>query len=115
MKNLKNTIVGIGIAALAMGTGPARAQSNANRTESVNFADLNLGQSGGQASFEHRIKAAASRVCSNDGQFDLQSVLASHKCYTAAVTDGMSQMKQVIASRDTGVKLAASSLVIRAK
>jgi UrcA family protein len=115
MTNLKAAISAVGLLSIAICSAPAIAQGDSNRKEQVSFVDLDVGQNAGKISLEQRIRSAAARVCSSDGEFDFTSVLASHRCYQTAVSNGLSQMSQMIASRKSGTYLASTTLVIRGR
>jgi len=61
----------------------------------VSFGDLDLNSREGRAVLERRIRSAAEALCSNEGDRTLDSALAGHACFKAAVADGLQQMDKL--------------------
>jgi UrcA family protein len=100
--------------AIALGSTSAIAQDVPSAR--VRFADLDLGSGAGQAALYQRIQAAATHVCDvYSGTKGLENFTAGRACYKAAVADGMTQMNKLVAARDSGTFLAASSIIISAR
>lgn len=83
-------------------------------SEMVSFADLNLGSAAGQTRLVQRIRGAADHVCSDANKTGIEFLLY-RGCFNVAVGNGIAQMHQVMAARDSGAPLAATALIIRAK
>lgn len=86
------TIV-IALTALASIGGAAHAQpilidGNLVRTSQVQVADLNLASAAGRSTAVQRIRGAAAEVCSNEGDRSVDSLVAVHDCFHAAVEAG---------------------------
>jgi UrcA family protein len=82
------------------------------RTERVSYADLNLTSRSGTASLERRVREASGRVCEMGGTQTLDEFAISSRCYSTAVADGLRQMNEVVATKNSGAILAATALTI---
>lgn len=71
--------------------GPAAAQADTARSQSVVYGDLNLGKTAGRAALESRIKAAARSVCTS-GSDDLRSRTDEARCIRTAIAGAKSQL-----------------------
>ena len=99
------------VSALALIATPAVAQDS-TASERIAYSDLNLGSAGGKATLEQRIRAAASRVCeTGSGEQSLRETLAGRACYQTSIADGLHQMDQLIAARNSGTVMAATIVV----
>ena len=67
----------------------------------------------GEATLEQRIRAAASRVCSTGStEQSLADNLAGRVCFKTSVADGLHQMDQLIAARNSGTTMAAAVTIV---
>jgi UrcA family protein len=114
---MKNLALFIAIAAL--GSGVATAQSivvqAAAPSQTVSFADLNLGSPQGVSRLTHRIRSAASDICLESNIGDLKTRVARSACYKRATSGGLAQMQQILAARNVGVQTAATTLTVSAR
>lgn len=116
---MKSIIVAICAATLVSGAAAAKnptivVSPTPLPSETVSFADLNLGSPAGQLVLQRRIHSAAGRVCFVDGDRSIDNYMLSNRCFKAALADGLNQMNTAIANRDSGTGLAAATLIIRA-
>jgi UrcA family protein len=61
----------------------------------VNFSDLDLNSREGRAVLERRIHSAAETLCSTEGDRTLDTAMANHDCFKAALADGLQQMDRL--------------------
>ena len=61
----------------------------------VSFSDLDLNSPEGRAVLERRLHSAAEALCSSEGDRTLDTALANHACFKAAVADGLQQMDKI--------------------
>ncbi|KPF69805.1 hypothetical protein IP88_11515 [alpha proteobacterium AAP81b] len=72
-------------ACLSVAAGPANAETaTATRSEVVRTADLNLAAPAGRATFDARVRAAATRVCGSQPS-DLASRAVHNDCVKSAI------------------------------
>lgn len=83
----------VGTAAYAR---PAAVVPEPDRAAHVRLFDLDLASADGRAVLEQRIRAAAQRLCSIDGDRTADFVLGGRSCYHAAVADGLRQMDNIV-------------------
>ena len=83
-------------------------------TEMVSYADLNLGSVAGQNRLVQRIRGAADHVCADAEKTGIE-YLVYRACFKSAVGNGIQQMEQLLADRESGAPLAAAALIIRPK
>jgi UrcA family protein len=100
--------------AISLSATPAIAQDfSSTPSEKISYGDLDLASAGGQATLEQRIRAAASRVCNNgSAEQSLQENLAGRVCFKTSVADGLHQMDQLIAARNSGAPMAAAVTIV---
>jgi UrcA family protein len=93
---------------------PALAQDfGSTPSEKIAYGDLDLGSPGGKATLEQRIRAAASRVCrTGSNEQSLADNLAGRVCFKTSVADGLHQMNQLIAARNSGATMAAAVTIV---
>lgn len=104
MKTPKIATVATAALALAFTTSPALATSGEVHTKDVEFADLNLSSSEGQARLERRIESAARSVCSvheNRTGTRLRSPELS-TCLANARASGKKQMATIVSDQRRG-------------
>ena len=99
--------------AISLLSTPAIAQDfGSTPSEKISYGDLDLASVGGKATLEQRIRAAATKVCqSTSNEQTLQDNLAARVCFKTSVADGLHQMDQVIAARNSGAVMAAAIVV----
>jgi UrcA family protein len=99
--------------AVSLFATPAIAQDfGSTPSEKISYGDLDLSSAGGKATLEQRIHAAASRVCSTgSNEQSLADNLAGRVCFKTSVADGLHQMDQLIAARNSGTVMAAAIVV----
>lgn len=84
-------IVAAATAGFAALVPPAGAQE---ATATVSYAGLDLGSAAGMATMEHRVAAAATRVCGiSTTVIDLGTRVAQAKCRKAAIADAMGALQ----------------------
>lgn len=85
-------------AALALVGGKVNASPitvTSSSVAHVSFADLDLNSREGRAVMERRIHSAAEALCSSEGDRTLNTALANHACFKAALADGLQQMDKL--------------------
>jgi UrcA family protein len=100
--------------AVSLFATPAVAQDfGSTPSEKISYGDLDLASAGGKATLEQRIRAAAGRVCrSGSNEQTLQDNLAGRVCFKTSVADGLHQMDQLIAARNSGATMAAAVTIV---
>jgi len=92
---------------------PVLAQDFGSTPEKIAYGDLDLGSPGGKATLEQRIRAAASRVCrTGSNEQSLADNLAGRVCFKTSVADGLHQMNQLLAARNSGATMAAAVTIV---
>ena len=85
-----------GIAALALSTSLVAYSASAEpkaKTQTVNFADLDLSKAAGAQTLYKRIKAAARHVCGPiDNYTFVTPAKAFRECYDKAIADAVAQI-----------------------
>lgn len=94
-----------GAATLAL--SPVHADLGAPRTQEVRYDDLDLSKPAGQARLERRIALAARIVCGAEDSRSHTSRMAVAECRTGAIADARRAMVEVVAGRESAVRLAA--------
>ena len=113
MKTVAMTLCAAALSSQAIQAKPVIIDAQPVPFERVSFADLNLNAAGGQQRLEARIRAAANRVCSVTNDRNLEVALPQKQCANAAVADGMSQMRTVVARYESTSTLASAGLTVR--
>ena len=96
------------------GSEPVVVPSAPAPFERVSFGDLNLGSADGQATLKGRVRGAARRVCSRNGDHSFDTYITTHSCYDSAYNDGLRQMKEVVTEHNSAAAVATTALTVRA-
>ena len=98
----KNALIAAGLAGLVFAAQPALAQSSHEPAASsevlvqhrlVNYADLDLSSAAGKATFDARLRRAASAVCeANAGPHPLAESMEARRCYRNALQSAQRTM-----------------------
>lgn len=87
----------LGVLVASLFYSPAYADHfDAAATEYVNYGDLDLATNSGRATLEHRLHAAASRLCTDDNRA-VPTAYVDVKCVSASLDRAHAQMTNAIA------------------
>lgn len=86
---------------------PAHAQSDAPRSVSVFFGDLNLKSDAGKAHLARRINVAAREVCGSADVRDFNGMEAMKNCRNEAIATANRGLVEVFAKAETALLVAA--------
>lgn len=81
-------------------------------TARVSYADLNLYSAAGQDRLVRRIHSAAGSICIEAGKQPLSTFIQQHRCFNAALKDGVDQMQRLLSARRSSASLASTVLTI---
>jgi UrcA family protein len=89
--------------------GQAAAQTEAPPQAVVSYADLDLSRATGRAVLQHRIEAAANRVCLGEpSPVDLKATQIFRTCRQAAMSGAQTQLAAIYG----GAKLAQAAITV---
>ena len=107
MNRLIYSALGLGAALIC--TMPAAAQDDVS--VHVSYADLNLANAAGSATFGRRIEAAIVQVCGRKGGINLDRAAVVNSCRAQVGAAAHAQMDRVIANVQQPQTLAAAKVV----
>jgi UrcA family protein len=84
-------------------------------TERVSFADLDISSQAGLGTLRGRIHAAATRVCASNNSEPLVATIESLGCFRRAMIDGSAQIDRILAARNAGTVVAATTVSVTAR
>lgn len=93
----RRSLAAAALAGLALSGSAAFAQTGEVRTsQRVSYSDLDLASAKGQATFEARLRRAASSVCeANYGPHPLSEAMESRRCYRNALSSARASLAAV--------------------
>lgn len=94
---MKMLLNGLALALLVQ-TSPAFAQPN---VRTVNYADLDLSRTEGQAALESRLRAAVKQVCGRPGVRNLKEMIERRECRRIASAQAKADMSLAIRKQST--------------
>ncbi|HEX4737635.1 MAG TPA: UrcA family protein [Allosphingosinicella sp.] len=105
-------VTGATFAAATPASGAELVVNGTVPTARVHYADLDLRSQAGVARLEHRVAAAADRLCIGDGVESLADRLTGMQCRDAAIATAVPQVRSAIERASTAQASASRAITL---
>ena len=99
MNKFGRLMVAVVMLTLAPASAGAQSQEHGARSLKVEYADLDLASSTGQAVLQKRLRAAASRLCLDHGVHPLREQIAQRRCLSETISAAQPRLAEIVSRR----------------